>query len=742
MIKPLLHDDPSHIGTYRLAARLGSGGMGTVYLARTPGGATVALKTVHAHIAADAAFRTRFRLEADAARVIGGRHGAQVVDADPLADVPWMATEYVLGPPLDDAVAVSGPLPEAAVRAVGAALCGALGQLHRSDVVHRDLKPSNVMITAYGPKVIDFGIARALGDDRLTRVGAAAGTPAFMSPEQATGQEHTPAGDVFALAGVLIFAATGHGPFGSGQPADLLYRVRYADPDLTGVPEALAPVLARCLAKDPALRPATGELAAALHDGHGEFADHLPHPLLSEIARRAAEVWQFRPERLPAPVEPPVAATAAPASRRAGLSRRGLLSIGGVAAAGAVAGAGLWLRPGRSDAKGAAKGSPGPSASGAGPSASPAARDTAGPWDVLWTTGEGKADEAMPPLFVGKTIVVTTGGQLRGIDPVDGRELWMFFPTLFEGRAITDGSQLYWTVGEPTKPFSVVTIDLATGRQDRTVTTWKALNLPEGASGELLCATADTVYLTAGDNSAETFDWHLYAVNARTGKLRWRVPIQESEKGSGYGGAIGKVIGNRIVVAQTLFDLALSTHDTGSGKELWRRSLEAAADNSSTLASSGAQLADDGTHLYIGTTVLQSIGLSNGAVVWEFGRDRGLGDTTDSSDHYGPPVVRNGVVYAAEGERGIVALDPKRGELLWEVPVPEGSGTTAGAPPVVVGKHLYYGDEQGLGAIELSSHTYVRSLRTPIVNFALAPGKDTLVGNGGDRKVEALRLDG
>ncbi|WP_328910427.1 serine/threonine-protein kinase [Streptomyces sp. NBC_00234] len=738
MIKPLLHDDPSHIGTYRLAARLGSGGMGTVYLARTPGGATVALKTVHAHIAADAAFRTRFRLEADAARVIGGRHGAQVVDADPLADVPWMATEYVLGPPLDEAVAVSGPLPEAAVRAVGAALCGALGQLHRSEVVHRDLKPSNVMITAYGPKVIDFGIARALGDDRLTRVGAAAGTPAFMSPEQATGQEHTPAGDVFALAGVLVFAATGHGPFGSGQPADLLYRVRYADPDLTGVPEALAPVLARCLAKDPALRPATGELAAALHDGHGEFADHLPQPLLSEIARRAAEVWQFRPERLPAPAEPPVTATAAPASRRTALSRRGLLTLGGVVAAGALAGAGLWLRPGRSEAKG----SPSPSVSGAGPSASPAARDTAGPWDVLWTTGEGKADETMPPLFVGKAVVVTTGGQLRGLDPADGRELWMFFPTLFEGRAVTDGSQLYWVVGEPTESYSVVTVDVATGRKDRTVTTWKDLRLPEGARAEILCATADTVYLTAGDDSAETFDWKLYAVNARTGKLRWRVPLKEWKKGSGYSSAFGKVVGDRLVVGQTSYDLALTAYGTGSGAVLWTRSLEAAADSSSTLVSSGAQLADDGTHLYIGSTVVQSIGLSNGEVVWEFGRDRDFGGVTNGDDHYGPPAVRNSVVYAAEGAGGIVALDPKRGELLWEVAVPEGSSTTAVAPPVVTGTHLYYGDEQGLGAIELSSRTYVRSLRTPIRNFAQAPGKDTLVGNGAEREVEALRLGG
>lgn len=730
MITPLLHEDPSHIGTYRLAARLGSGGMGTVYLARTPGGATVALKTVHAHIASDAAFRSRFRLETDAARVIGGVHGAQVIDADPLAQVPWLATEYVLGPPLDEAVAASGPLPEAAVRAVGAALCGALGQLHRSDVVHRDLKPSNVMITAYGPKVIDFGIARALGDERLTHVGAAAGTPAFMSPEQATGQEHTPAGDVFALAGVLVFAAAGHGPFGRGQPADLLYRVRYADPDLSGVPAGLAPVLARCLAKDPALRPGTGGLAAALHDGHGEFADHLPHPLLAEISRRAAEVWQPYPPRLPAPDEP---AAAAPVPRRAGPSRRGLLALGGAAAVGAVAGGGLWLRSGRSDAKGG----PGPAASGAGAADSPP-----GPWDVLWTNDQDKADATMPPLFVGKGIVVTTPNQLRGLDPADGHELWAFSQGLFESRAVTDGSLLYWTTGMKTDSHSVITVDTKTGEQGRTVVTLADLGQPAGMSAELLCATADTVYLATWDPEAERFVRHLFAVDARTGKRRWDTVLRDSKAGSGYSAVFAKVVGKRLVVGQSTSDLLLSAFDTGSGRQLWQTYLTEAAGLHSTLVRGGAQLADDGTHLYIGSTVLQSVALSSGAVVWKFGRDREFGEPTDGSDHYGPPGVRDGVVYAAEGDRGIVAVETKRGELSWEVMVPEGSAATRAAPPVVADEHLYYGDQSGLGAIELTGHRHVGSLQSSIRAFALAPGKDVLVGSGDGRGVEALRLGG
>ncbi|WP_244258246.1 serine/threonine-protein kinase [Streptomyces sp. Tu 2975] len=341
----MTHDDPVEIAGHRLLARLGHGGMGTVYLARTPGGRVLALKTMHAAIASDPAARSRFHLETDAACIIGGHHGATVHDADPHAETPWLATEYVLGPPLDDAVDLCGPLPETSVRAIGAALAGALTQLHASDVVHRDLKPSNVMITAYGPKIIDFGIARAAGDDHLTRTGAAAGTPAYMSPEQATGQEHTPAGDTFALAGLLTYAATGRPPFGTGQAADLLYRIRYTEPDLTGLPPTLAPIIGRCLDKNPDQRPTTGELAARLHDGRGQFADHLPHPLLTDIARRATDVWTHHPQRLPAPAATPGDAGA----HHKAVARRRLLAVGGgsvlgLAVAGRVHGAGSARR--------------------------------------------------------------------------------------------------------------------------------------------------------------------------------------------------------------------------------------------------------------------------------------------------------------------------------------------------------------------------------------------------------------
>ncbi|MFF9321161.1 PQQ-binding-like beta-propeller repeat protein [Streptomyces sp. NPDC014735] len=739
MIKPLLHEDPQHIGTYRLVARLGSGGMGTVYLARSPGGRTVAVKTVHAHIAADAAFRTRFRLETDAARIIGGRYGAQVIGADPLAGTPWLATEYVLGPPLDEAVSLCGPLPEPSVRALGAALCGALGQLHGSDVVHRDLKPSNIMITAYGPKVIDFGIARAIGDDRLTRVGAAAGTPAFMSPEQASDREHTSAGDVFALAGVLVFAASGHGPFGGGQPADLLYRVRYADPDLTGVPAALAPLLARCLTKDPPLRPTTRELAAALHDGHGQFADHLPPVLLAEIARRATEVWQFRPERLPAtPPEQSVTGSGASApGHKTGMSRRKLLSLAGLATAG-VAGAGLWFRPGLSEAKDAKT----PSAAGSGPAASPTARDVEGPWRIVWTTDPSMADDTLPPLFAGRTVMVDYGGHLRGLDPADGTHLWTYSTTSSGSWAVADGSRLYGIVGSTEKEHVLVSVDPTTGLKARSLADQSDFKLPSsGGSADLLHASGGSIYLAAGSDTPNEYDWHLHAVDSSSGKVRWRVPLKEVKKGDGYSRGFAKVIGNRLILGEAPHDLLLTAFDTRSGKVLWQSTLPGWASASSTPVTTGEQLASDGSQVYLGSRTLQAVSLATGVAIWEFGRDRYFERYENSYNHYGPPAVRDGVVYATEKGRGIVAVDAKRGELLWEVPVPDGNASTRAAPPVLGRTRLYYGEASGLGLIDLSTRKYVRSLKTPIRSFALATDKRTLVGSAQDGTVEALRLD-
>ncbi|WP_438296290.1 serine/threonine-protein kinase [Streptomyces sp. HUAS TT7] len=267
-MEPLDAGDPANIGPYTLRARLGSGGMGTVYLARSRSGRTVAVKTVRPELTGDSGFRERFRREVEAARSISGFYTASVVDADLEAAVPWVATVYVDAPDLASLITEDGPLPESAVRDLGAGLAEALAAVHRTGLVHRDLKPGNILVTRDGPRIIDFGIARALSDGpALTTLGAAIGTPGFMSPEQAQGLAITPASDVFSLGAVLCYAATGHGPFGTGTAHALLYRVVHDRPDLTGLPPALRPALQRCLAKQPHQRPSPDDLLASLASG-------------------------------------------------------------------------------------------------------------------------------------------------------------------------------------------------------------------------------------------------------------------------------------------------------------------------------------------------------------------------------------------------------------------------------------------------------------------------------------------
>ncbi|WP_153176019.1 serine/threonine-protein kinase, partial [Streptomyces sp. E2N171] len=222
-MRPLDMDEPTVVGPYRLLGRLGSGGMGRVYLGRSAGGRTVAVKIVHPHFALDEEFRARFRREVDAARRVGGAWTAPVLDADPDARVPWVATAYAAGPSLTAAVTELGPLPEHTVRTLGAGLAEALAAVHGLGLVHRDVKPSNVLLTLDGPLLIDFGIARAIGGTSrtksgestasLTSTGVSIGSPGYMSPEQILGKGVTGAADVFSLGAVLAYAATGAPPF-------------------------------------------------------------------------------------------------------------------------------------------------------------------------------------------------------------------------------------------------------------------------------------------------------------------------------------------------------------------------------------------------------------------------------------------------------------------------------------------------------------------------------------------------
>ena len=274
--------DPRAIGPYRLTGRLGSGGMGDVFLGRSAGGRLVAVKVIRAELAEDPEFRTRFRNEVDAARRVNGLYTAPVADADVDGAVPWLATAYVAGPPLDAAVESHGPLPARSVLALAAGLAEGLGAVHAAGLVHRDIKPSNVLLAADGPRVIDFGIARGTQNTVLTLAGRIVGSPDFMSPEQAIGRDIGPASDMFSLGGVLIFAASGLPPFYGGMTTMVLERIVNDRPDLSRVPAELRPLIEWCMRKEPSLRPAPRDLLAQFDDAR-LGADWLPASLLAGI---------------------------------------------------------------------------------------------------------------------------------------------------------------------------------------------------------------------------------------------------------------------------------------------------------------------------------------------------------------------------------------------------------------------------------------------------------------------------
>ncbi|WCD98311.1 serine/threonine-protein kinase [Streptomyces sp. HUAS 31] len=323
---PLSTGDPESIGGYTLLGRLGAGGMGVVYLGVSASGRQVAVKLVRESYAQEEEFRTRFRQEIAAARRVSGAFTAPVVDADPDADRPWMATLYVPGPTLAEVVEKDGPLNLRELRTLGLGLTEALRDIHRAGLVHRDLKPGNVLMTEDGPRVIDFGISRASDNQSLTVTGRIIGTPPFMSPEQlASPREVTPASDVFSLGSLLVFAAVGTGPFDSDSPYMTGYQVLHEPPDLDGVPGPLLAVVERCLDKDPSARP---ELA----DLHGVLralpeSDAVAPPRTTDSAKPR-----------PRPASWGTATAAASAATRTGRARRPRVLLAALAVALAVTG--------------------------------------------------------------------------------------------------------------------------------------------------------------------------------------------------------------------------------------------------------------------------------------------------------------------------------------------------------------------------------------------------------------------
>ncbi|MGW0012111.1 protein kinase domain-containing protein [Streptomyces tendae] len=690
-METLQPDDPRELGSYQLLRRLGAGGMGRVYLARSPGGRTVAVKVVRPDLAADHDFRERFRHEVEIAKAVSGRFTAPVADADPDAPLPWLATSYVLGPDLTDVVAAHGALPERTVRALAAGLAAALRDIHAAGLVHRDLKPSNVLLAADGPRLIDFGIARAVDGSRMTQTGVVVGSPGYMSPEQATGKDVGVAGDVFSLGSVLAFAATGRSAFGDGTTshAGMLYQVVHGEPDLTDVPPSLLGLVRACLMKDPAQRPAPGEIVAALA-GQGIDAalhDWLPSAVASTIATHAAGILDLeapgtpgtapQPQNHPATgfgpaptmfdgasstgtpahgmapggTSAPAYGTPLPGTVRVGeaaqtapaRSRRRVLGIAlGGAAAVAAAGGGIAWALTSGDASDDAKGTP-----GTGSSADPADDDfTTPPAGVapqpLWHKSAGK-DSTSPrvPLLTHDGLLLVSGDPLVAYDVRTGKARWTKAGICRPGaRLLFHDGKVFLADGD--YEGALVAYDVKTGEE-----AWRS-RLGKQLSVEDTIAIDDkNVYVTATDygqsKSATEYRTAVAAVSHTTGRKTW---IQHRDWGTKDYDVQGSAAGKYLVYADS--NLNLTVRDTATGGQVWTRKIGDEWSWQPTVANGLVFLPGD---------ELKAVDVEKGTTAWTLAPAGRRG--------FDNPTVVDGMLYVSDHDDGVWAVNVKTGKRNW-----------------------------------------------------------------------------
>jgi serine/threonine protein kinase len=668
-------DDPQTLGSYRLLSVLGAGGMGKVYLARSPGGRTVAVKVVRPELAADRDFRERFRHEVEIARAVSGRYTAPVVDADPEAALPWLATAYVLGPDLTDVVAAHGALPERTVRALGAGLAAALQEIHGAGLIHRDLKPSNVLLAADGPRVIDFGIARAVDGSRMTQTGVVVGSPGYMPPEQALGQDVGVAGDIFSLGAVLGFAATGRGVFGEGKaPATMLYQVVHAEPDLAGTPPMLTGLIRACLAKDPAARPSPAEIIDSLAPGGAgqATADWLPSSVSSTIATHASRILDLETPasgNSPVPVPgqgfgpapaahtvldgaastAPTASTAPASAAPASPGRRRFLGIAAGSVAGvAVVGAGtVWAvnRDGGStgddgedtadDKKKEASEQPKPEVFKTPPNG-------VAP-QPLWhkTPGHDNLNFSLSPLVIGTTVVIS-GEKMQGFDLTTGARKWQtkeIQPTSSAGKIVASGGMFF--VGSGDYDGALVGIDARTGKEAwRTRLGGKLTAKPPiGADDKQLYGIA-----TVDDPDITKRLTAIYALDIKTRKIVWQE--QRDEGTEDYGFEMTVVPGHLVY---TDGRKNLTVRSSTKGTQLWSKK---AADDSVA-----NKVAVHGNTVVVSGKTMRAFDLRNGKPLWALSPNGRRG--------FQPPFVFDGVLYAFDWDSGVWAVNPRNGTKLW-----------------------------------------------------------------------------
>jgi len=714
-VQALRATDPRRVGPYEVRGRLGSGGMGEVYLAESRTGLRLAVKVVRAEYAQDRTFRARFRQEVRAAQTVGGAgtYTARVVDADPEGERPWMATEFVDGPNLRDAVLDGGPLPEPAVRVLGAALGEALGAIHARGMVHRDLKPSNILLAPDGPRVIDFGIVRALEATAMTRTGAIVGSVGYVSPEQIrNGGKVGPSSDVFSLGAVLAYAASGREPFGEGQDSVILLRILTRDFDLTGVPKDLLPLVEACLKEEPGQRPMPkdvveavgGSLRGGLRPGWYTAAG--PGPDTSP----GGELWL--PDREPGERESrveyvaPVAETQVPEALSPPVrpSRRGLLrfAVGGAVVAGA-GGVGGWWWLGGSETRDGGEGK-----TGSGKAPGFVARKASVKWTYKDAGPPRVAGGALGALSAdGRTLYFAgDDGTLRALGS-DGKERWkvsLFKEASFVTRPVVTSDGIFvaavdeaagetgrliavsaegeemWTRDLPSPFFQQpavfggrVVVGSAKGTFDgpgvvqaydgRGTVRWDAA--VGGAPHEELVVAGGVLYVPCYDN-------HLYGI--REGGAR--------AFGAALDGDVSRpaVGSDRVLVstgnqAAELFGLDLA------GRLLWREP---------DLAGSYVPANAD-AFAFLGVTNLGAVlkaTTARGDVVWSYGGGGAFSD----------PVLVDSTVYVRT-DTEVHALDLK-GKVLWKAEVGPDPGVLL--TPVVHGRRVYAGTNKGVVALDVS----------------------------------------
>ena len=653
MISELLPADPDWLGPFRVTARLGAGGMGQVFLCQSAGGRPVAVKMIRAELAVDPGFRARFQREVAAARKVSGLYSALLIDADADGPVPWLATAYVNGPSLSEAVQHRGPLPAGSVLALAAGLAEGIAAIHAAGVVHRDLKPSNVLLAEDGPRVIDFGISRAAETSSLTEAGLVIGSAGFMSPEQATGHRVGPPSDIFSLGSVLVFAATGTGPFGTGGAAALVYRVVHGEPELAGVPAPVRELASRCLAKDPADRPTAADLLA-------QIGTMPPMP-----------GW------IPASMASPLGPSGAVSMLPDGTGSSAAAGYGGTVISGDAAIA-ATVAPPRADGGAVATDEPatrsavriagpgGPLLGGEpGPASPPGAGLPAEPWD-------GQRAERFRRPFSRRSLLtaaalVAAAGAAAGIT-----ELLTQHPA---GKALAGGTATRTAspgaTGSSRGTPAAAGITSQTGASEpspspapKPVLRWRqslgaAAGIFSGSDGggatAGLALSDGMVFAAAGSQ--------LYAMSAATGSQQWAFPTG------------GTIAGAPVAVSGTVYVASgdsVYAVDTRSGQQQQVYQAGGAVSDSPSVT---------GAVVYVGGgSELFALPLSGGPALW----------TYDASNPilFGP-VVSGGVAYVIAGSDSLnavslQAVSTATGGARWAVPL-----ASAGARPAVAGDLVY-----------------------------------------------------